>query len=308
MEFSIDLLVKSSDSFDLELVEKIKGSGLIASREDSSLGYHLVILDLVQYYDLALEMLKNSDNRSIFIFLCNRMLLKYKALYSYDRVDIEQRLGSIDNIALRVEAFVKGITSSNSDLKSMLELLLYDNDIALGNNENHNLKVSLLTKELLKRASLKKNLNISNDDIKYISEAAIFHDLGKVYIPKNILVKPSRLTNSEYDIIKSHTTLGANMIKGRLDIKNDRLAKYSYEISRWHHERYDGSGYPDHLKGDEIPLSAQAVGLADAFDALISKRAYKESYSINEALLMIKNKECGVFNPLLVTTLEEILS
>lgn len=137
---------------------------------------------------------------------------------------------------------------------------------------------------------------LTDEDADYISHASALHDLGKIAIPDNILLKPGRLTAEEYDVIKKHPIYGCQILE-RFKQDNSKFYKYCYEICRHHHERFDGSGYPDQLKGNDIPISAQIISIVDAFDALVSKRVYKESYTIDTAIEMIKNGECGCFSP-----------
>lgn len=129
----------------------------------------------------------------------------------------------------------------------------------------------------------------------------------KIAIDEQILNKPGRLTAEEFEVIKSHSEIGAKML---LELpaqqQKEPIVKVASEICRWHHERYDGRGYPDGLKGEEIPVSAQVVALADVYDALTSERCYKKAYSHNEALNMIFDGQCGVFNPILLKCLREI--
>lgn len=121
-----------------------------------------------------------------------------------------------------------------------------------------------------------------------------------------ILNKPGKLTKDEFEIIKTHTLIGARMLEDMEVYKNEPLVKMAYQICRWHHERYDGKGYPDGLKGDDIPISAQVVALADVYDALVSDRVYKKAYSHEKAMEMILAGECGTFNPLLLECLVDI--
>jgi hypothetical protein len=132
------------------------------------------------------------------------------------------------------------------------------------------------------------------------------HDIGKITIPDEILNKPGKLTKEEFDIMKQHSMNGAKMLDAIQFFKNEPLMKFAYDICRWHHERWDGRGYPDGLKGDEIPISAQVVSVADVYDALTSERCYKKAFSHEKALEMIRNNECGVFNPLLLECLGDV--
>lgn len=130
-----------------------------------------------------------------------------------------------------------------------------------------------------------------------ISNAAALHDIGKIAIPEEILNKPARLTDEEFEIIKTHAAVGDEMLEGLHFGKDEELVAYARQICRWHHERWDGRGYPDGLAGDEIPIAAQVVALADVYDALVSERVYKQAYSHDAAIAMIENGECGAFNP-----------
>ena len=139
-----------------------------------------------------------------------------------------------------------------------------------------------------------------------ISMASAFHDIGKIGIDEKILNKPGKLTKEEFEQMKQHTVIGASMLDHMERYKDEPMIKLSRQICRWHHERYDGKGYPDGLKGEEIPIAAQVVSLADVYDALISKRAYKEAFSHEKAMQMILNGECGTFNPILLEAFVEI--
>lgn len=130
-----------------------------------------------------------------------------------------------------------------------------------------------------------------------ISRAAALHDIGKIGIPDSILLKPARLTPEEFEIMKTHTTIGCDVLERFREKQTDEFYKYCYDICRYHHERWDGNGYPDHLVGDEIPISAHIVAIADVYDALVSPRVYKSIYANNIAYDMIMNGECGQFSP-----------
>jgi putative two-component system response regulator len=136
--------------------------------------------------------------------------------------------------------------------------------------------------------------------IEIIVSASALHDIGKIAIPDNILLKPGKLTKEEYEYMKSHTTRGCLILKNIRGAWDDEYGKCSYEICRHHHERYDGKGYPDGLSGDEIPISAQLVSVADVYDALVNERVYKDAYSKEQAFQMIIQGECGVFSPKLL--------
>lgn len=136
--------------------------------------------------------------------------------------------------------------------------------------------------------------------VDMIAEASALHDVGKIAIPDNVLLKPGRLTDEEFELMKEHTTRGCDILNNIEGIWEDDYRQASYEICRHHHERYDGRGYPDHLEGEEIPLSAQIVSIADVYDALVSERVYKKAFSKEEAFQMILEGKCGIFSPKLL--------
>lgn len=174
------------------------------------------------------------------------------------------------------------------------------------NNESglHVVHIRTITELLLRRLRKKTDrYPLSEADISLISTASALHDIGKINIPEQILNKPGRLTKEEFDIIKTHSAVGEHMLRQIPFNQNEPLVKVAREICRWHHERWDGRGYPDGLKGDEIPISAQVVSLADVYDALTSERCYKAAFDHETALNMIVNGECGAFNPLLLECL-----
>ncbi len=169
----------------------------------------------------------------------------------------------------------------------------------------HVLHIQTMTEILLKSLTRKTDkYKLDRETINLISNASTLHDVGKIGIPTEILNKPGRFTPEEFAIMKQHSQMGAEMMKG-VPAQDEPLVKYAYEICRWHHERYDGRGYPDGLSGEEIPISAQVVALADVYDALTSERVYKPAHSHEKALSMILNGECGTFQPLLLECLVE---
>ena len=176
-----------------------------------------------------------------------------------------------------------------------------------GESGLHVLHINILTQLLLEKLMRKsENYDLSWSQQHMIATASALHDIGKIGIDEKILNKPEKLTKEEFEAMKQHTIIGARMLD-RLEMYHDEeMMKYAYEICRWHHERYDGKGYPDGLKGEEIPISAQVVSLADVYDALVSDRVYKKAYSHEKAMEMILNGECGMFNPLLLECLVEI--
>lgn len=138
---------------------------------------------------------------------------------------------------------------------------------------------------------------LTKEQVDEIARASALHDIGKIGIPDAILLKPGRLTPEEFEIMKTHTTIGCDILEKLRSNQSGGFYQYCYDICRYHHERWDGNGYPDHLVGDEIPISAQIVAIADVYDALVSPRVYKSAYANNIAYDMIMNGECGQFSP-----------
>ena len=193
----------------------------------------------------------------------------------------------------------------NSDM--LISILSHIVEFRNGESGLHVLHINKIT-DILLRALLKRTnkYNIKEDEISTIATASSMHDIGKISIPSEILNKPGRLTPDEFEIMKQHSMNGARMLEGMSFFKNEPLMKYAYDICRWHHERWDGRGYPDGLKENEIPISAQVVSIADVYDALTSERCYKKAFSHEKAIEMIHNNECGVFNPLLLECLNDV--
>lgn len=195
--------------------------------------------------------------------------------------------------------------------KLMINILSHIVEFRNGESGLHVLHIQTITEMLLRQLVQKENNRyaLSKEQIRMITTASVLHDIGKISIPDEILNKPGRLTAEEFAVIKGHSMAGANMLSELpLDQKEEPFVKTAYEICRWHHERYDGGGYPDGLKGEEIPVSAQVVALADVYDALTSERCYKDAYSHEKAIEMILAGQCGAFNPLMLECLLDISS
>mgnify|MGYP004461329115 FL=1 len=191
--------------------------------------------------------------------------------------------------------------------RMMVDVLSQIVEFRNGESGMHVLHINAITKLLLERLITKgEKYRLTWEDRALITTASALHDIGKIGISRKILNKPGKLTPQEFETMKTHTVIGENILKGLKLYTKEALIKTAMEISRWHHERYDGGGYPDGLRGDEIPISAQVVSLADVYDALISKRVYKEAFSHEKAMQMILDGECGTFNPILLQCLCEI--
>lgn len=186
---------------------------------------------------------------------------------------------------------------------------IFANIIELRNHESgdHTLNVQIITELLLEElVKVTDKYHLTKSDIAMISSLAALHDIGKIKIPEEILNKPRKLTPEEWEIMKSHSAEGEAILNTAVYGQNSKFMQTGREITRWHHEKYDGNGYPDGLVGDEIPISAQVVSLADSYDALTSDRCYKSAFSHDIAMDMLHNHQCGVFNPILIECLDRI--
>ena len=254
---------------------------------------------------------------------------------SEEKRDIIERayiLGAEDYIRRPFDAFIVrrrvqnilNLYANQKRLKQMVSDQIYEkeenNNLMIGilshvvefrNSESgeHILHIRMIT-ELLLRCLVQKTdqYHLSESDIAIITTASALHDIGKINIPESILNKPGKLTQEEFEIMKTHTTIGADIIRQMFTKSEKPLLRSAWKICRWHHERWDGHGYPDGLLGEKIPISAQVVALADVYDALTSKRCYKNAYDHETAMNMIMSGECGAFNPLLLKCLYEISS
>ena len=213
--------------------------------------------------------------------------LRNHAVEALQELDLEEAV----NVA---ESIVKQLMEAKTISLDMLDLRTFD-DYTF----RHSVNVAVLS------VVIGMGMGYTNEELVDLCSAAVFHDLGKISIDKAILNKPGKLTKEEYEIVKTHSMAGAQMLDALPEYKDTPFVKTAYEICRWHHERYDGKGYPDGLKGEEIPISAQVVSLADVYDALVSERVYKKAFSHEKALEMIRNGECGTFNPLLLQCMTE---
>lgn len=199
------------------------------------------------------------------------------------------------------------IYQNEKDSHVMIGILSHIVEFRNSESAQHVLQVQTVTEMLLRKLTEKTDVyGLTEDKIRLITTASALHDIGKINIPETILNKPGKLTQEEFEIMKTHTTIGDKILH-ELPFEQDApLVKTARQICHWHHERYDGRGYPNGLKGDDIPIGAQAVALADVYDALTSERCYKKAFDHDTALHMILNGECGAFNPLLMECLVEI--
>lgn len=205
-----------------------------------------------------------------------------------------------------LEIITEQVFEKEKNNNMMINILSHIVESRNGESGMHTLNIFSITNVLLNKLVEKTDkYKLSSRDMSLITTASSLHDIGKIGVPENILNKPGRFTPEEFAIMKTHTTIGASLLDEMSVYQDEPLVKTAREICRWHHERYDGKGYPDGLKGDEIPISAQIVSVADVYDALTSERCYKKAYSHEQAFNMILNGECGQFSPLLMECLKE---
>ena len=199
------------------------------------------------------------------------------------------------------------IRARENNTDTLVGVLSHIVEFRNGESGAHVRHIRIITELLLHRLlEISSQYPITAEQQDNIPLASALHDIGKIGIDEKILNKPGRLTPEEFEVVKTHSMLGAEMLHQLEDFNEQPLLQTAYEITRWHHERWDGRGYPDGLKGDAIPISAQLVALADVYDALTSERCYKKAFSHEKAVQMILNGECGAFNPLLLQCLTDV--
>lgn len=309
-----------------EIIEAENGLEAVAILQKHSVEISLVLLDIVMpimdgYEVLALMNKKGwIDDVPVIMISAENSPSCINRAYDLGVMDFISRPFDIYIVRRRVKNIIL-LYAKQKKLEVMVADQIYEKEktsslmIAIlshivefrnGESGMHVLHVQTLTEILLKRLMCKTDkYKLSDSDITMISTSSALHDIGKIAIPGAILNKPGRLTDEEFKIMKTHSAIGAEMLKGLSVYQNEPLLKFAHEICRWHHERYDGRGYPDGLAGDDIPISAQIVSLADVYDALTSERVYKKAFSHDKAISMILNGECGTFNPLLLECLKD---
>ncbi|MGO5382577.1 diguanylate cyclase [Collinsella sp. LCP19S3_B7] len=288
----------------------------------------LVLLDIVMPGVSGFEVLADLSRRSV---SDNLPVIMISSEDSDDMVLRAYELGASDYISrpfddrivrrrvnniIRLYAKQRRLTSLLSqqynarvnNSRILVDIMASVMEVRNGESGRHVTHIEKLTELLLGDLARRSDkYSLGNEERSSIALASALHDIGKMSIDDAILNKPGRLTPEEFEIMKTHTTIGADMLHnlGR-NHEGSALLDYAYQIARWHHERWDGTGYPDGLKGDDIPIAAQVVSVADVYDALTSVRVYKDAISQEEAIRMILDGECGAFNPLLIECLLEV--
>ncbi len=208
-----------------------------------------------------------------------------------NKLDMEKRLKQQEE---EIRAQEKEIRENNEVMLEALSSIVESRSLETGEHTRRIKKFTGVMLDYLLEYFPGYGLTKKQADL--IAEASVLHDIGKIGIPDTILLKPGRLTSEEFEIMKAHTTIGCEILEKSYRRKDSEFYRYCYEICRHHHERWDGSGYPDHLAGNEIPISAQIVAVADVYDALVSPRVYKKAFDKDRAFDMIMNGECGQFS------------
>lgn len=331
------LIVDDSEMNRALLTDILEGSYDVAEAEDGAQAievlsqndedFWLVLLDIImpgingfgvlesirehQWSNRVVVMMISSDgspeniNRAYSLGAFDYISRPFDAMIVHRRVENTLMLfARQDDLERRVKEQVVE-QQKNNDL--MISILSHIVEFRNGESGPHIQHVKGITELLLQHLlAMTDQYQLTEDDIQLIVTASALHDIGKVAIPEEILNKPGRLTDEEFAIMKSHSAIGSQML---LDLPEEQLASplisVANAICRWHHERYDGRGYPDGLVGEEIPICAQVVSLADVYDALTSERSYKKAFSHEKALSMIIEGQCGTFNPLLLQCLTE---
>lgn len=294
----LDIVMPVMDGFtfleklnELELADTIPVFLITADSSEESMrrGYNLGVMDIIEK-PIVPYFVKKRVESVMELFRARRRLSKV----------VEDQ-----NVQLREQE--EEIFKLN---KSIIETLSTAIEFRSGESGQHVKRIKVLTGLLLRelRKTGKKQYDLSDEQIEQISMASIMHDVGKIAISDTILNKPGKLTKQEYEIMKTHTIRGCEILEQIPQYRENKMYQYAYDICRHHHERWDGGGYPDQLKGEEISIWAQVVSIADVFDALTNERVYKPAIPVGEALTMIYEGQCGLFNPDLLDSLRNILA
>ena len=311
---------------DYRILEAANGEECLEQLERYGTGISLVLLDIVMpemdgfevlaamnqnhwIEDIPVIMISSEDSDS-YIRRAYEMGVSDYISRPFDAKIVYQRVLNMIKLYAKQRRLIRLVTrqiyEKERNNRMLIGILSQIVEFRNGESGLHVIHINLITQLLLEQLVKKTGkYQLSWEDRLLIATASALHDIGKIGIDEKILNKPGKLTKEEFEIMKAHTLIGAQMLDNLDMYRNEKLLKLAYEICRWHHERYDGKGYPDGLVGEEIPISAQVVSLADVYDALVSERVYKKAFSHEKALEMIRNGECGTFNPLLLQCMTE---
>ena len=310
-----------------EIIEADCGEAGIACLEQHGSGVSLVLLDIVMPgvdgFDVLSLMSRNGwiDDIPVIMISSEDADTVVRRAYElgvsdyvsrpFDAGVVYRRVFNTIKLYAKQRRLISLVTSQIREKEKNTQMLIsiLSEAVEFRNGESgaHVLHIGTLTRHLLEQLTQKTDqYALTPEQQELIVMASSLHDIGKIAIDDAILNKPGRLTREEFDIMKRHTTIGAAMLDQLNRYRNEPLVRTAYEICRWHHERWDGRGYPDGLRGDQIPISAQVVAMADVYDALVSKRVYKDAYAPDVAVQMILHGDCGAFNPLLLDCLTDL--
>ena len=312
---------------DFRILEASNGRECLDALEQYGMGISLVLLDInmpvMDGFEVLVQMNRNHwiEDIPVVMISSDDTESNIKRAYDMGVSDYIRRPFDAQVVFRRVFNTIKlyakqrrlitlvtdQIDEKEKNNQIMIRILSQIVEFRNGESGLHVEHINILTGLLLERLVQKTDhYDLAWSDQYRITLASSLHDIGKIGIDDKILNKPGRLTKEEFEIMKSHTLIGASILENLGVYQEEPLLKTAYQICRWHHERYDGKGYPDGLRGDEIPISAQVVSVADVYDALVSERVYKKAISHEKAIEMILNGECGVFNPILMECLVDI--
>lgn len=312
---------------DFRILEASNGRECLDALEQYGMGISLVLLDInmpvMDGFEVLVQMNRNHwiEDIPVVMISSDDTESNIKRAYDMGVSDYIRRPFDAQVVFRRVVNTIKlyakqrrlitlvtdQIDEKEKNNQIMIRILSQIVEFRNGESGLHVEHINILTGLLLERLVQKTDhYDLAWSDQYRITLASSLHDIGKIGIDDKILNKPGRLTKEEFEIMKSHTLIGASILENLGVYQEEPLLKTAYQICRWHHERYDGKGYPDGLRGDEIPISAQVVSVADVYDALVSERVYKKAISHEKAIEMILNGECGVFNPILMECLVDI--
>lgn len=312
---------------DFRILEASNGRECLDALEQYGMGISLVLLDInmpvMDGFEVLVQMNRNHwiEDIPVVMISSDDTESNIKRAYDMGVSDYIRRPFDAQVVFRRVFNTIKlyakqrrlitlvtdQIDEKEKNNQIMIRILSQIVEFRNGESGLHVEHINILTGLLLERLVQKTDhYDLTWSDQYMITLASALHDIGKIGIDDKILNKPGRLTKEEFEIMKSHTLIGASILENLGLYQEEPLIKTAYQICRWHHERYDGKGYPDGLRGDEIPISAQVVSVADVYDALVNERVYKKAITHEKAIEMILNGECGVFNPILLECLVDI--
>ncbi len=282
----LDAMMPEMDG--LEVLRRMKDAGLngkipvfliTAEASDSVMreAYRLEVMDVISK-PVVPYVVHRRVNSVVELFRARKQLSSRVEIQSTELIRKEHRIADLN--------------------RGLFEALAAAIEFRNGESGEHVRRIRDITMLMLNKTDLGEGLTDGEKD--NIALAAVMHDVGKIAIPDEILNKPGRLTGEEFNVIKTHTVRGEALLETIPQLRENDVFGYACDIARHHHERWDGRGYPDGLKGDEISMWAQIVSLADVYDALSSKRVYKDAFPREKVLDMITGGECGVFNPVLL--------